>query len=178
MGEVAQVLGGRAEDAGVTDLAPRPAAVAPTEGDDTTPLGRLWLSHHYACDADRCVRLGATPVCRRCLFIFVGFVPALLVLASSWADDLQAGDQGLVLALTITAGIEFAQVVRGRAPYSARRVVLLSPAVGAVMAWLAVTGARDGLGPLHLVSGAAAVVLLGVLFARGTVLRRGAHPAA
>ncbi len=139
---------------------------------DTTSLRPLWLSHHYACDADRCVRIGGTHVCRRCLSMFVGFVPAVVLLLSSWRDDLQAGDTGLVLALTIVAGLEFVQVVRRRTPYSARRVLVLSPPVGAVLAWLGVTGVRDGLGPLHIAFGLAALAVLAMLFVNGTVLRR------
>jgi hypothetical protein len=36
-------------------------------------------------------------------------------------------------------------------PYSARRVLVLSPFAGMVLAWLGVTGVRDGLGPVHFV---------------------------
>lgn len=139
---------------------------------DTTSLRPLWLSHHYACDADRCVRVGGRHVCRRCLAMFAGFVPTVLLLLSSWSDDLQAGDIGLVLAFTIVAGIEFVQVVRRRSPYSARRVLVLSPPVGAVLAWLGVTGVRDGLGVAHLAFGLAGLAVLGVLFVHGAVLKR------
>lgn len=149
----------------------------PRVREDTTPLRPLWLSHHYGCDADRCVRVGSRHVCRRCLAMLVGFVPATLVLLSSWSDDLQAGDVGLVLAFTIVAGLEFVQVVRRRSPYSARRVLVLSPPVGAVLAWLGVTGVRDGMGVAHLVFGAAALAVLGLLFVHGTVLRRSAATA-
>ena len=143
-----------------------------TAAPDTTPLGRLWLSHHYACDADRCVTVGTTPVCRRCLAMFAGFFPALALLLSSWRDDLQVGDLGLVLGLAAFAGIEFVQVVRRRAPYSARRVLWLSPPVGAVLAWAGTTGVREGLGVAHGVLGVAALAVLGVLFANGSVQRR------
>ena len=143
-----------------------------TSSPDTRPLGPLWLSHHYACDADRCVTVGGAHVCRRCLAMFAGFFPALAVLLSSWRDDLQVGDFGLVLGVAAFAGVEFVQVVRRRAPYSARRVLFLSPAVGAVLAWAGATGAREGLGIVHGVLGAAALALLGVLLANGSVLRR------
>ena len=143
-----------------------------TAAPDTTPLGPLWLSHHYACDAERCVTVGGLHVCRRCLAMFAGFFPALAVLLSSWSDDLQIGDVGLVLGLAVFAGVEFVQVVRRRAPYSARRVLVLSPAVGAVLAWLGVTGVRDGLGIAHVLLGAAALAILASLFANGTVVRR------
>ena len=143
-----------------------------TAAPDTTPLGPLWLSHHYACDADRCVTIGRSHVCRRCLAMFAGFFPALALLLSSWSDDLQIGDVGLVLGLAAFAGVEFVQVVRQQKPYSARRVLLLSPPVGAVLAWAGVTGVRDGLGIAHLVLGVAALAVLGALFANGKVVRR------
>jgi len=139
-----------AEDAGVTD----------------SPLRPVWLSHHDSREADRCVLVGRTHVCRRCLAMFAGFLPAVALLVSPWRDDLQAGDLGLVLALTIAAGLEFAQVARGRMPYSARRVLGLSPFVGMVLAWLGVTGVRDGLGPAHFLLTGAAGALLVLLLVR------------
>lgn len=134
-------------------------------------LGPAWLSHHHADEVDRCVRVGGLHLCRRCLAMFAGFFPAVALLFSSWSDDLQAGDFGLVLALTIAAGLEFVQVARGRMDYNPRRVLLLSPATGAVLAWLGVTGLRDGIGPAHLVAGFLALALLGVLVANGSVQR-------
>ena len=103
--------------------------------------------------------------------MFAGFFPAAALLLSSWSDDLQAGDFGLVLALTIAAGLEFVQVARGRMDYSPRRVLFLSPATGAVLAWLGVTGLRDGLGVAHLGFGLLGLALLGVLFVNGSVER-------
>ena len=134
-------------------------------------LAPSWLSHHHADEADRCVRVGDRHVCRRCLAMFAGFFPAVALLVSSWSDDLQAGDFGLVLALTLVAGMEFVQVARGKMDYSARRVLVLSPATGAVLAWLGVTGLRDGLGPAHLAFGLLALGALGALFAHGSVER-------
>ena len=127
-------------------------------------LAPAWLSHHHEDEVERCVRMGGLHVCRRCLAMFAGFFPAVALLASSWNDDLQAGDFGLVLALTIAAGAELVQVARGRMDYSARRVLVLSPATGAVLAWLGVAGMRDGLGPAHLAFGFLGLAILGVLF--------------
>jgi hypothetical protein len=137
-------------------------------------LRPVWLSHHSAHEADRCLRIGSAHVCRRCAAMTLGFVPAVALLLSPWRDGLQAGDLGLVLALTIVAGIEFAQVATGRAPYSARRVLVLSPFAGMVLAWLGVTGVQDGLGPVHLVLSGAAGALLVLLLARGRLTQRGA----
>lgn len=136
------------------------------------PLRPIWLSHHDDCHADRCVYVRSVPVCRRCLAMFVGFLPAAILLSTSWRHGLEAGDKGLALALTIVAGIEFLQVASRRISYSPRRVLLLSPAVGAVVAWLGVTGVQDGMGPAHLAFGATALVVLLALFRTGTYLDR------
>lgn len=138
----------------------------------TAPLRPVWLSHHGAHEADRCVRIGGVPVCRRCLAMTAGFLPALALLLSPWRHELQAGDVGLVLALTIVAGIDFVQVATGRVAYSARRVLVLNPFAGMVLAWLAVTGARDGLGPAHFVLGGAAAALLALLVVRARLSHR------
>ena len=143
-----------------------------TGAPDTAPLRPLWLAHHYACDVDRCVAVGPVHVCRRCLAMFAGFFPALALLLSSWGDDLQLGDIALVLGLSVLAGIEFVQVVRRQRPYDARRVLWLSPPVGAVLAWLGVTGMRDGFGAPHAVLGLTALAVLAVLLANGQVVRR------
>lgn len=132
----------------------------------STSLHPVWLSHHSEHEADRCVRIGGAHVCRRCLAMTVGFIPAVALLVSPWRDDLQAGDLGLVLALTIAAGLEFAQVARGQLAYSARRVLVLSPFAGMVLAWLGVTGVRDGLGPVHFVFAGVAGALLALLLVR------------
>ena len=132
----------------------------------STSLHPVWLSHHSDHEADRCVRVGTVHVCRRCLAMFAGFVPAVALLLSPWRDSLQAGDLGLVLALTIAAGLEFAQVARGQLPYSGRRVLALNPFPGMVLAWLGVTGVQDGLGPVHLVLAGAAGALLVLLVVR------------
>ena len=141
-----------------------------TGAPETSPLRPLWLSHHYACDADRCVRIGTWHACRRCVAMFAGFFPALALLVGGLR--LQAGDVALVLGLAAVAGIEFVQVVRGQLPYRPRRVVVLSPPVGALLAWLGVTGLRDGLGPAHVALGLVALAVLATLLANGTVVRR------
>lgn len=142
-----------------------------SSADDTTPLGPLWLSHHYRCDADRCVDVGGVHLCRRCLAMFAGFFAALALFAAT-SFEAQAGDIALVLGMAGYAAYEFVQVVRGRLEYRARRVLVVSPFVGVVLAWLGVTGFRDGLGPAHLALGAVAAGLLLVLLVNGAVVRR------
>lgn len=104
--------------------------------------------------------------------MLAGFVPAVILLLSPWSDDLQSGDIGLVLGLTIVSGLEFAQVARGRMAYRAVRVLVLSPFPGMVLAWLGVRGVRDGLGPLHMALAGAAAALLVLLLAQGRLAQR------
>lgn len=136
------------------------------------PVGRVWLSHHYHCDLDRVARVGGVHVCRRCLAIACGLVPALVLLTSPWRPGLQIADIAVVGGATIAAAVDFLAVVTGRTDYDARRVWLLGPAVGATMAYLAVSAAVDGFGLLHVAAAVVATALLAVLARRGEVVRR------
>lgn len=99
---------------------------APGSVDRITPL---WLSHHWPEDYDRCVRIGRSHVCRRCLVLYpIAFV-GMLVLRGSWPP---AADVVVVAILPLPAVIELvleqAGVLRYRA---ARQVVVTVPlAVG------------------------------------------------
>jgi hypothetical protein len=103
--------------------------------------------------------------------MFAGFFVALALFVVT-SFEAQVGDISLVVAMAGYAAYEFVQVVRGRMTYSARRVLVVSPFVGVVLAWLGVTGLRDGLGSTHLLFGAVAAALLAVLVVHGSVVRR------
>lgn len=120
-----------------------------------------WLSHHRAEEADRCTVVAGRHVCRRCAWISAGMVPTLVLLATGF--DVQAGDIGLVAAIVVVAAVDFVQTARGTTAYDPRRVIALSPGVGAAMAWLAHRGATEGLGVVHVVAAVAAGSLLAVL---------------
>jgi hypothetical protein len=149
---------------------PRPDNSVVSTIEASESLQPLWLSHHRTCDVSRTMRLGGVHVCRRCLGMFAGF--AVVVVAHGlMAFEAQAADVALVAALSSFAAWDFLQVARGRADYSARRVLVTSPFVGVVLAWLGITGWRDGLGPAHVAAGALALALLGALLASGARLR-------
>ncbi len=138
---------------------------------DTTPLEPVWLSHHYACDADRCVRVGRLHVCRRCLAMFAGFIPAVIFFALVDFEP-EVGDITLVTFMLAVAAYDFVEVVRGRMRYSPKRVLVVMPFVGIVLAWLCISGFHDGFTPLHLVLGGVALALLVILFLNATIVRR------
>jgi hypothetical protein len=93
----------------------------------------MWLSHHWPEQYDRCVHIGRSHVCRRCLFFYpTCFAFTALALAGiSWPDWL---DPWLLWLLPIPVVIEWwlehLELVR----YSGTRQVALSliaaPAVG------------------------------------------------
>ena len=66
----------------------------------------MWLSHHYPDDYDRCVLVGRTHACRRCLLLYP---TALIVLVAAraglrWSRSL---DLLLLVLLPLPAVIEF-----------------------------------------------------------------------
>lgn len=135
------------------------------------PLEPVWLSHHHAHEADRCVRIGAAHVCRRCLAIYGSFIPAMIAMLTIWRDQLEPGDVSAALVLTGLAAVDFVLVVRRRLDYSPFRVWLFSPGVGVVLAWLVAKAARDGFGAPHLVLGALGAGLLALLLVSGSPAR-------
>jgi hypothetical protein len=78
---------------------------APRPGADES-ISPMWLAHHYPDDYDRCVTLGRTHVCRRCLVLYpVAFVVMGLALAGvRWPEAL---DPWLLVLLPAPAMAEF-----------------------------------------------------------------------
>jgi hypothetical protein len=76
--------------------------------DDASPdsISPMWLAHHFPEDYDRCVRIGRTHVCRRCLVLYpVAFVVLGLSLAGvRWPTSL---DVWLLPLLPLPAVVEF-----------------------------------------------------------------------
>ena len=93
----------------------------------------MWVSHHWPEDYDRCVMIGRTHVCRRCLFFYpVCFATLALDLAGiRWPGWL---DPWLLWLLAVPVVIEWWGEHLGWWRYSAIRQVTLSvlvaPAVG------------------------------------------------
>jgi len=88
-------------------------------------ISPLWLAHHYPEDYDRCVVVGRTHVCRRCIVLYpVAFVVMGLALADvRWPDAL---DPWLLVLLPAPAIVEFVLEHLGRASYHPWRQTLLT----------------------------------------------------
>ena len=76
---------------------------AGTGSDGVSPL---WLSHHDPSEYDRCVVVGRTRVCRRCLVLYpLAFLVLALALAGvRWPESL---DAVLLVVLPLPAVAEF-----------------------------------------------------------------------
>ena len=91
----------------------RPARITP-----------LWLAHHYPEDYDRCVRIGRSHVCRRCLALYpVAFV--VMVATAGWQPPTPV-DVVIVALLPLPGVVEFVAEHLGAVRYSPRRQVALT----------------------------------------------------
>jgi hypothetical protein len=89
----------------------------PVPGERVSPL---WLSHHYPADYGRCVLVGTTRVCRRCLVLYpIVFVVLGLALAGvRWPRSL---DPVLLVLLPLPAVADFLAEHLGTAGYRPQR---------------------------------------------------------
>jgi hypothetical protein len=81
---------------------------------DVTPM---WLSHHYPEDYDRCVAVGRSHVCRRCLVMYPVAL-ATVVLASLGVRWPRPLDPVLLVVLCLPALSQFVLEHIGRIRYS------------------------------------------------------------
>jgi hypothetical protein len=88
-------------------------------------ISPMWLAHHYPDDYDRCVVIGRTHVCRRCIVLYpVAFLVMGLALADvRWPSAL---DPWLLILLPLPAMAEFVLEHLGRASYQPVRQTILT----------------------------------------------------
>ncbi|HEY5155240.1 MAG TPA: hypothetical protein VIJ47_10935 [Acidimicrobiales bacterium] len=93
------------------------------DADET--VSALWIAHHYPEDYDRCVTVGRTHVCRRCLALYpVAFVVMVLTLGGArWPADL---DAVLLVVLPLPSVVEFVAEHLGVIRYQPTRQVVLT----------------------------------------------------
>jgi len=95
-----------------------------------TRITPMWLAHHYPEDYDRCVRIGRSHVCRRCLALYpltFAVMALCLVIQPGRAVEL-----GALAVLSLPAVVELVLEQLGVLRYSPRRqvAVTLSLAIG------------------------------------------------
>jgi hypothetical protein len=86
----------------------------------------MWLSHHFPEDYDRCVRIGRSHVCRRCLALYpLTFL--VMVGAIATGRDLTGSTVTVVMVLTpLPAVAEFVLEHLGVLSYRPRRQIALT----------------------------------------------------
>jgi hypothetical protein len=96
----------------------------PTADESISPL---WLAHHYPDDYDRCVVIGRSHVCRRCLALYpVAFAVMALALAAGRGPS--AADPWLLVLLPLPSVVEFVLEHLGAIRHQpVRQVVLTVP---------------------------------------------------
>ncbi len=98
--------------------------------DDT--ISPMWMAHHYPEDYDRCVRIGRSHVCRRCLALYpAAFAALALALAGlRWPRPL---DPWLLVLLPLPGVIEFVAEHRGAITYHPFLQQLLAVPMGVAL---------------------------------------------
>ena len=93
--------------------------------DAADSVSALWIAHHYPEDYDRCVAVGRTHVCRRCLALYpLAFVIMGLTLAGArWPIGL---DPVLLVLLPLPSVVEYVLEHVGVVHYQPTRQVLLT----------------------------------------------------
>lgn len=101
-----------------SDTTPGPSTV-PEPAQDTT--AGMWLSHHWPQDhAERCVLIGKTPVCRRCLALYpLGLLVAVLS-ALGHPPWPMTWDPAAIWILCVPPTVAFIGEVLGLFPYNRR----------------------------------------------------------
>lgn len=89
----------------------------------------MWISHHFPEDYDRCVVIGRSHVCRRCLVIYpIAFVVMAVLLATGAAAGPTM--RILLVVLPLPAVVEFVLEHLGACSYSPARQVTVSVGLG------------------------------------------------
>jgi len=84
----------------------------------------MWLAHHYPEDYDRCVVIGRSHVCRRCVVLYpIAF--AVMLATLEW-HPATAIDVALVGVLALAALIELSLEQLGVLSYDPRRQVIVT----------------------------------------------------
>lgn len=84
----------------------------------------MWLAHHYPEDYDRCVVIGRSHVCRRCVVLYpLAF--AVMLATLSWHPD-RAIDVAVLVVLPLPALVELSLEQLGVLTYNPQRQVIVT----------------------------------------------------
>lgn len=98
----------------------------PYRSGPTTPL---WISHHWPEDYGRCVRIGRTRVCRRCLVLYpITLVVLVAALVGRWLPS--ATDPWVLVLLPLPAVVDFVAEHLDLVGPSPRRLVAVTVPLG------------------------------------------------
>lgn len=87
----------------------------------------MWLAHHWPEDYDRCVRIGRSHVCRRCLVLYpLALATALVVGLLGPAAVPPWLTAAALVVLPLPAVVDFVAEHRGWAPPSPGRLVVVT----------------------------------------------------
>lgn len=92
-------------------------------------MTRLLISHHHPDRYDRCVRVGRTHVCRRCLILYPAALMALAMSASALGPN-HPGDPLILLLLPLPAVVEWWLEHLDRIRYSPSRQMAVTVLAG------------------------------------------------
>jgi hypothetical protein len=102
----------------------RPSGASDRSGYRPPRITPMWLAHHYPEDYDRCVRIGRSHVCRRCLALY-----PLALVVMGLGLVLQPGraiELGALALLSLPAVVELVLEQLGVLRYSPRRQVAVT----------------------------------------------------
>ena len=103
---------------------PSPADRAPPRPKRPPRITPMWLAHHHPEDYDRCVVIGRSHVCRRCVVLYpLAFAVMLATLA--WHPDGPI-DVAVLVVLPLPALVELSLEQLGVLTYDARRQVIVT----------------------------------------------------
>ncbi len=105
-------------------MAPDPGDRAPPHARRPPRITPLWLAHHYPEDYDRCIVVGRSHVCRRCIVLYPLALLVMLVMLG-WHPAAPV-DVALLVVLPLPALVELSLEQLGVLTYEPRRQMIVT----------------------------------------------------
>lgn len=94
---------------------------------------RLWHTHHWPDEYERCALVGSTHICRRCLTLYPVAIAAMLLSFAGFTPWPERLDLVFIWGLCIPATADFLAEKLWNRAYSARRQVAVTALVGVAL---------------------------------------------